>query len=453
MNASPLNSETPTFRRRGRPRTSLKQETVVRWAAQDRNRLWYLKNQPEHQDLTWDEFQKVCYHCVWLLIIESGDCLRVVVMQQLDFFPGRTSLALSMAYGVQRLKKRIMRGGSIDINLLKRAAVGSSDEPESKRTKLEGDSKDDNYEESSSEEDSSDSEYEKAVSTKVGARENSTIAPADGRPEPTTGSSDQAHTRGSESALQSQTQKPQTQPNATPSAHATSHVPPSPTTAPNNAAQTRDTSTSSPRTSAVPPAPARQSSSASSQHRTTAAMATEQPSALSTTGLSEQCIAPAVESLIQSAHVLAQHLVIELQAQYAEKTTLLERRLDSFVQERAQMQHQLACLQGTTIELHGEVKNLHEQVRTIGTADQEKERGAERSSKQLLARLEETEKGLENTKLSTNKRSMEVQELKAQIDQVQKQLEEYDGMKSLSMFDIMKQMMVLNKKSTESGAA
>jgi chromosome segregation ATPase len=182
-------------------------------------------------------------------------------------------------------------------------------------------------------------------------------------------------------------------------------------------------------------------------------MVTKQPSALSSTGLSEQCVAPAVESLIQSAHVLAQHFVIELQAQYAEKTTLLERRLDSFVQERAQMQHQIACLQGTTIELHGELKNLHEQVRTIGTADQKKEREAERSSKELLARLEETEKELENTKLSTNKRSLDVQELKVQMDQVQKQLEEYDGMKSLSMFDLMKQMMVLNKKSTDSGAA
>ncbi|KAL4862202.1 hypothetical protein BDV12DRAFT_47033 [Aspergillus spectabilis] len=161
MNNNSTKARTQPSRRRGRPRTSLRPESVVRWSVQDRNRLWHLKNRPEYKGFSWDQFQR------------------------LDLFPGRSSLALSMAYN--RVEKKVGRGGSVlSDNPFKRpscAPTGSSDARPIKKPKLEDDDEEEESsveeEESSGEEEDSDdedgSEYE-ITSTEVETQEASTSA-------------------------------------------------------------------------------------------------------------------------------------------------------------------------------------------------------------------------------------------------------------------------------------
>ncbi|KAL4940645.1 hypothetical protein BDV06DRAFT_17777 [Aspergillus oleicola] len=382
MNDGSLNSSTRTLRRRrpGRPRAVhpggiLPGDTVVRWSSEDRYRLWNLKNLPEHENMNWEEFQK------------------------LGYFPGRTWVALSMAYS--RVQRRLERGASVGAGLksLKRPPSTlrqSSEAHLGKRLKREGHSEGDDdvdeYVDTSSEENSSEGDSEDEEDT-----DEEEATPAD--------QDDKVSTRNIltggptapdlHSSLLRQFLSDTVEskgPCNTSSHHVNNnlkiprlpmHPPPTPTRQTSNTPIHNEPlqSTPTPRQPSIPGTPANST-------------------------LPDQFFTHAVQNLIQCAHSLAQHktYLTRIEGNQATENTNLRQELDGVKKELFVVKKEL-----------NDVKDELKQVK-------------ETDNTTRLRELEDRVNGMQS--------SAELEAIKAQMNDFQKQFRLYDRLKNV--FDEVK---------------
>ncbi|KAL4966307.1 uncharacterized protein BDV14DRAFT_199103 [Aspergillus stella-maris] len=411
-------------RRRGRPRTFhpggiLPGDTVVRWSSDDRYRLWTLKNQPEHKNMSFEEFQK------------------------LGYFPGRTWAALSMAYS--RVQRRLERGQSIGVGLnsLKRprpVLQQSSDTQPTKRVKHEN-----------IEEDNAESKKDSIYDSSQDGEEEET----DDEEEETDDEEEEETDDEEEEEIDGEVALPATDDSMASARSPLPNGPPAPLRDPITNPEVSN------QPMLPPPTPVRQTSTTPSHNEPAQSTSTSrQPSIPGTptnVALPDQFFTHAVQNLIQCAHSLAQHktYLTEMRSQhsttnttltrdlmnlgndlsavtrelklirdeYMATDTLLTQDLASLRDDLSALKKELACTKERLSITERELNNVKDELKEIKECDNTK-------------RLQELEDKVSGMQSSAPDESAEVETIKAQMTEFQKQFNLLDRLRNL--FDEVK---------------